>query len=70
MNNGGCWNKDYYVGPKRTHFTACQDNIKQVQVRGLLYALYLLTLTCGPSSQRRKMSAGKVSDDPQIVLIC
>jgi len=38
VNDGGCWNKDYYVGSTRTHFSACQDNIKKVQVRGFLYA--------------------------------
>jgi hypothetical protein len=30
-NHGGCWNKDYYVGSKKTHFSACQDNIKKIQ---------------------------------------
>ncbi len=33
-NNGGCWQGDYAVngGWKKTHFSACQDQISSIKV--------------------------------------
>lgn len=36
QNNGGCWQADHWVGSKKVHFSACQDNIQAVKVGVLI----------------------------------
>ncbi len=47
-NNGGCWQGDYSVdgGWKKTHFSACQDQIATIKARSAYSAR-----ACGPGPQ-------------------